>query len=392
MGALWAGTARAATSADTRKIDFSIPDIPAFTALGVSPSQVSRPGTLRELAASLASGLSPTGGVQSGLALEVDPLLLAGREVPVLKNFRLSAATNAVAQSEGTTTQVAGALRWSYSSGDGPDDDLNDCLALANPKAPPPPPPAAPPPRGAPTIDERVAALEKTVGALQSSISAGARGVPAAGGEVNPADIVRCRAAFQAAHLATRSFELAASAVGSSLDDARLTALKTSSVSAWMAISFAYNSISEPLRRAGKRIARDASGKLQPDDTWNKTHLQPLLEASHYGIEPLLFARVDVRKRASGLEGPKDLTLSARLPVYWLAYTAYIEAGLKLEDFTNTDGNTRVKAPLGIGGNVKISDGTWLSVFFGGDTAGSRAEFFALTNLSWSLGQSRPQL
>ncbi len=57
-------------------VDLAIPDSPAFGVLGISPSEVQRPGTVRELGASLLRGVDENGRAKSGLALDVAPLPL----------------------------------------------------------------------------------------------------------------------------------------------------------------------------------------------------------------------------------------------------------------------------------------------------------------------------
>jgi hypothetical protein len=57
-------------------VDLAIPDSPAFSVLGISPSEVQRPGTVRELGASLLRGVDANGKAKTGLALDVAPLPL----------------------------------------------------------------------------------------------------------------------------------------------------------------------------------------------------------------------------------------------------------------------------------------------------------------------------
>jgi hypothetical protein len=57
-------------------VDLSVPDSPAFNVLGISPSEVQRPGTLRDLAVGLRKGIDENGRVKSGVALDFMPMSL----------------------------------------------------------------------------------------------------------------------------------------------------------------------------------------------------------------------------------------------------------------------------------------------------------------------------
>src|SRR5688500_8755389 len=54
-------------------LDLTPPDLSAFDLLGINPTEVTRPGTVRELAAALANGISSSGQITPGLALEWAP-------------------------------------------------------------------------------------------------------------------------------------------------------------------------------------------------------------------------------------------------------------------------------------------------------------------------------
>src|SRR5258708_17355465 len=57
-------------------LDFSVPDSPAFTILGVTPQTITRPTTPRGLAASLLNGVDENGNFQAGFALDTAPYML----------------------------------------------------------------------------------------------------------------------------------------------------------------------------------------------------------------------------------------------------------------------------------------------------------------------------
>lgn len=58
------------------QLDFSVPDSPAFTALGVTPQTISRPATPRDFAANLLGGVDENGNLQTGVAIDTAPYML----------------------------------------------------------------------------------------------------------------------------------------------------------------------------------------------------------------------------------------------------------------------------------------------------------------------------
>jgi hypothetical protein len=69
-------------------IDLGVPESPAFAALGVTPQEVTRPATGRDLAISLLNGLDKNGNLQTGLSIDTAPyMLLAGNSI-TLDNYR----------------------------------------------------------------------------------------------------------------------------------------------------------------------------------------------------------------------------------------------------------------------------------------------------------------
>jgi hypothetical protein len=78
LAALWALPARA-QDADTQTpgaadlVASPLPESPAFVFLGASPSEVTRPTTLKNLGASLAQGIDAEGRVIQGIAFELTP-------------------------------------------------------------------------------------------------------------------------------------------------------------------------------------------------------------------------------------------------------------------------------------------------------------------------------
>lgn len=111
-----AQTSADADSLDALFIDFAVPDLAAFTLLGVDGSQISRPGTVRELSVALANGLNADGIPEQGTGLEFAPFrvlekpqtLRAYRKNARLFRLTLSAATVRNADS----TQFGFGFRW----------------------------------------------------------------------------------------------------------------------------------------------------------------------------------------------------------------------------------------------------------------------------------------
>lgn len=64
---------------DSRQVDLAVPDSPAFKVLGVSPQKIDRPGTPRQLAASLINGIDSNGNFQSGVAIDASLLRFAAK-------------------------------------------------------------------------------------------------------------------------------------------------------------------------------------------------------------------------------------------------------------------------------------------------------------------------
>ena len=72
------------TQIDKGTLDLAVPESPAFTALGLSPTTVTRPATGTQLATSLLNGVDEKGHLQNGVAVDVAPVfLLAGRKIDI---------------------------------------------------------------------------------------------------------------------------------------------------------------------------------------------------------------------------------------------------------------------------------------------------------------------
>jgi hypothetical protein len=106
------------TSADSiaaMYIDFSPPDLAAFTLLGVNSNAVTRPGNLKELSAAFLNTASINGKITPGIAVEWSPFQTLGssslaeyREATFLRNVQMSFAT----AQDSSATNVAFGIRW----------------------------------------------------------------------------------------------------------------------------------------------------------------------------------------------------------------------------------------------------------------------------------------
>lgn len=64
------------------RVDLAVPESPAFSALGVTPEQVIRPTSGRDLATSVLNGIDRAGNLQTGVAVDAAPyMLLAGSAI-----------------------------------------------------------------------------------------------------------------------------------------------------------------------------------------------------------------------------------------------------------------------------------------------------------------------
>jgi len=76
-----AGSIKDTDKLNQGNIDFLVPSSPAFHILGVKPTDISRPGSPRDLAIALLEGTDPNGNLQSGVALDMAPYQLLRPEM-----------------------------------------------------------------------------------------------------------------------------------------------------------------------------------------------------------------------------------------------------------------------------------------------------------------------
>ena len=108
--------ASGSASTDIPMLDTSVPDAPAFTILGITPSQITRPRTPNEAGAALGTAIGMDGKLHAGAAIEFAPgLLLHAPDLSeyqhifyrIIHNAQLSLGTSSSPISGATTTSGA---------------------------------------------------------------------------------------------------------------------------------------------------------------------------------------------------------------------------------------------------------------------------------------------
>lgn len=74
--------------AEAFALDLSVPESPAFVALGITPDKVTRPTSPRELGAALLNGVDDQGNLQTGVAVDFVPYLTLGGDNLTLGQYR----------------------------------------------------------------------------------------------------------------------------------------------------------------------------------------------------------------------------------------------------------------------------------------------------------------
>ncbi len=394
------------------RLDLSVPDVPAFTALGVSPSKVSQPSSPKDVVSAVSSGISADGHVQAGLALEIAPQKLVAN-AGILSDptayawaggLRLSLATNSSATNGLTTNDAALGGRWSFLSYQPEGDSaFRQCIDAVLPAVP-----------------------EFAIGQVIGHADGSDAGDPDYGSAPVPHasdDITNCRRAFRAAHLAQWGLEVAAFHVAEAVGDSKLASFHPANNTGWVSVAipvnsfapkwdFSYDSqrrlcgtdstcvkkVDQRERNDGKAYAACSteSCKRKQDqkrlsDAWLLALEQTQATWKNaFGFQPTLFARVDQRPIPTTSDHEVDVFVAARLPLYSDKWSVFGEGGYKRMDVSNKvkPNGPSNSLPLGFGGDLQLSGGTWLGVFFGADAISG--ELFSLGNLKWSLGETRP--
>lgn len=87
-------------------LDLSVPESPAFTVLGTTPEQVTRPTSPRDFALAISQGVDKNGKLASGLAIDFNPYMLLYGDQLSLTSYKGSTPTRIIARTQmsfGTT-------------------------------------------------------------------------------------------------------------------------------------------------------------------------------------------------------------------------------------------------------------------------------------------------
>jgi hypothetical protein len=79
-------------------VDLTVPESPAFTALGLSPETIVRPTTPREFATALLNGVDRKGHLQTGVAVDAAPYLVFAGSGITLGAYRTSTVTRVLSR------------------------------------------------------------------------------------------------------------------------------------------------------------------------------------------------------------------------------------------------------------------------------------------------------
>lgn len=85
---------------DKATLDLTVPESPAFTVLGLTPENVVRPANPRELAMELLNGVDRNGNLQSGVAIDTAPYLLAKSRTLTLRDYQADRVKHVLARTQ----------------------------------------------------------------------------------------------------------------------------------------------------------------------------------------------------------------------------------------------------------------------------------------------------
>jgi hypothetical protein len=349
------------------ELDLTVPDVPAFTALNVSPSKISTPTNIKDLVAALATGINASGQIQNGLALEISPFKLI--ENAVTKNFNpqntpiwqkylgglsLSAATNSVTSGSTTTSamQLATGARYALEAyTPTADEDLAKCINYSIPA----------PDTSATVLDADGNPLKPIVSTDTAAFKTARQ---------------NCRDAFKASHLASSGIQVAAVYSAQTTGSTELSNFQTLATSTWISASLGFNAYKVPIPK-------------DPQD-WTKTAAS-LEKNNGLGFQPTVMVRYDLTRISGTTTSQGDVFVGGRLPLISMGWSAFVEGGYKKLDVNSVSvppATSDKQVPVGIGADVRLSNGTWLGVYAGADALSGA--LLSLGNIKWSFGEDRP--
>ena len=102
---LFAQNASPPPSIDDYYIDFSVPNLTAFSLLDITSEEITRPGNLKDFAAAISNTIDTDGKIRPGLAIEFAPFLGGKDEIKTEEWFEKKVRWDRMAISLGTITQ-----------------------------------------------------------------------------------------------------------------------------------------------------------------------------------------------------------------------------------------------------------------------------------------------
>ena len=333
-------------------LDLAVPDSPAFAILGLSPETVVRPSSPRDLATTLLNGVDRRGNLQSGLALDVAPLFLFAGRTLTYADYKASRGTQvfgrtqvSLATAKGTSEgdkamRVAFGLRTTL--WDAGDPRLDDGLVACLDAIPPPEPP-------------------KVVLMTQAARDAW---IAKATAERRPA-VEGCHNAFKARRWNASSFAVGIapswqSATGSSTD------LTYGGAAAWASLALGLSRRTAVDGESGVRLL----GQVIIQGRYRDKELVP-----------------DKNVRGTFFE-QSGSAVAARLLVGAADRAGVVEAEFARQSPEVGDSTTSFK--MSVGGQIKLTTDTWVSVSVGGTRGGPANEQrggFVLSSFKWALSR-----
>jgi hypothetical protein len=149
LALLLAGTAQSLSAqTEIAPPDLSVPESPAFTLLGVTPQNVTRPATPKAFQTALLNSVDSDGKLQSGVSIDTSPYLLYAGNMLTIDQYRRDAAAQILArtnlslastkEASGSAEHLAAGLHITLFDAGDPrkDTELDTCFdaALALPK------------------------------------------------------------------------------------------------------------------------------------------------------------------------------------------------------------------------------------------------------------------
>ncbi len=96
-------------SIKTGDVDLTVPESPAFVAIGLSPDTIIRPTTPREFATALLNGVDRSGNLQTGVAIDTVPYLTYAGSRVSLYTYQTSRATQILSRTQFSFATTKGA-------------------------------------------------------------------------------------------------------------------------------------------------------------------------------------------------------------------------------------------------------------------------------------------